>query len=198
MQIQQDSFVVYRPCPLECFNSSVEKLSSIFSKRCVVTEMIPYPKLIRDGILWVDSHGLQCNGRAGYLLSIDKKTVCPDYQKYLYETDSKAYLSSACLPTMFDVHKSIIILDNCYSSEVSIDTLTKWKDNMIFTTGYIRDYYDSQSTGMIKAIEVVMERLAKEKGISHLSYRIVKENKDFINKVFSELNAKYKTQYNLF
>ena len=89
-------------------------------------------------------------------------------------------------------------MDNCYSSEIAIDTLTDWKDNMIFTTGYIQDYYSEQETGMIKAIKYVAEAIKKEKGLSSLSYRILKENKDFVNQVLDTINNEYGTEYNLF
>lgn len=198
-QVQPNSLIVYSPCPLPCFESSVGKMERIFGKKCFDDDMIPCPQKIRDGVLWIDSHGAQHPGRAGYMIRTTENSVYPERRPCIRKADNGySYLPSSCLPAMFDVHKSIIVLDNCYSSEVSIDTLSKWKDNMIFTTGYIKDYYDRDSTGMIKALEIVMEKLRRDKGIKELSYRTVKENKDYINGVFADINARCKTQYNLF
>lgn len=199
LQVQQSSLLVYRPYPLKCFNNCVDKMQRVFEKKCFVTEAIPCTQPIRDGILWIDTHGVQYPGKSGYLLVVDPKTIDNDYKQYTYVGEgNKTYLPSSILPKMFDVHKSIIVLDSCYSSEVSIDTLTSWKDNMIFTTGYIVDYYDSKATGMVKALEIVADRLRKEKGIMALTYRVAKDNKDYINEIFAEINEKFKTQYNLF
>ena len=197
--ISQDQLFVYKPFQLSCFNSCSDKLEAIFNKKCYVIEKIPCKQKISDGVLWLDAHGLQHPGKTGYMLAINKESVDSEYQDELYESDRPgvSFLPSSVLPMFFDVHKSIIILDNCYSSQVAIDTLTQWKDNMIFTTGYIRDYYNDVETGIVKAIGEAMDEL-KKNGIETMSYRTVKDNKALINDLFAKINKEYDTQYNLF
>lgn len=197
--VQQNSLLVYRPFPLKCFDSCVEKMQRVFGKECFVTEIIPCPQPVRDGVMWIDAHGVQNQGKPGFLLVVDPNTLAGDAKKLVTVGEGgKCYLPSIHLPKVVNVHKSIVVLDSCYSSEVSIDTLSDWKDNMIFTTGYIADYYNSQTTGMVKALEIVSERLRKERHVMALTYRSVKDNKDYINKILREINAQYKTQYSLF
>lgn len=200
MKSVQDQLIAFCPNKERYFNPSSKILEKIFRKKCFVTEKIPCETEVCDGVLWITTHGVQYPGKTGYLLKVKKSSVHEQFDDCLYKNDENNtyYIPSSVLPTMFNVHKSVVILDNCYSSEVAIDTLSSWKDNMIFTTGYIQDYYNSTETGLIKTIEAAAEVLERERGIDFLSYRVLKENKDLVCDVLKEINEKYKTQYNLF
>ena len=195
------NFFLYLPYPIECINNCTKTLTENFKEDVNVITKLSFEKEINFGILWIDTHGIkrETNGK-DFLLLVKQEDFKPEYQKYLVvnQSNGKVYLPSIYLPIMFNVKNSIIIMDNCYSSEIDIKTLSTWKSNLIFTTGYIRDYYTEVETGMIKAIRLVFEELKKRFNIDKFDYITVLQYKDLINKGFEEINKKFNTEYNLF
>lgn len=187
---------LYLPYDIKYLDNSIKIIKNIFGKNIKLIDSLPFNQEINNGILWINSHGFKRNSEHDFLIEVSK--IRKDNLKYCNIINDKIYLPSENFIKMFKIKNSIILFDSCYSSEIDIRTLGNWKSNLIFTTGYIQDFYNNYYSGLIKIILIIYNELKKEKKINNLNYEIIKENKDLINEICKRINKEFKTQFSLF
>lgn len=193
---------LYLPSNIEYTENSFNKLKSIFNiKNVQMINSFPFNEEINNGILWINSHGFDRNSEHDFLIQgLTKDKIRKDYLQYFTMNKSgQLFIPSKNLSKLFLIKNSIILFDSCYSSEIDLRTLSNWKSNLIFTTGYIPDNYTIKWSGLIKAILYVADYIKKNKDIKTLDYNSIERNKETINNYFENvLNKQFKTQFILF
>lgn len=187
---------LYLPRDVEYASSGVDLVEKMFKTKVRLIRKIPLEEKIENGVLWINSHGYKRTDDRDFM--IEASGVKSGYTKYIRFGEKRSYIPSKHLPKFFNVTNSIILFDSCYSSEIDIGTLSKWKSNSIFTTGYMQDVYNDKWSGLIKTMCVIYDQLLVSKKIAALSPQVVSENREEIDKIIKFINDEYHTEFNLF
>ena len=193
---------VYIPNGISYMDNGIEIIKGVFNidkKNMKVITKLPYSEEINNSVFWICSHGFDREKFGDFLIE-GPKEVKRNYYDYLVVNDREVpFIPSKNLTKFFNVKNSVIIFDSCYSSEIYMRTLSEWKSNLIFTTGYIPDTYNETWSGLLKSIVYVASCLKQNRGINSLDYNNILANKDFINDYYENvLNKEHKTQFILF
>jgi len=195
---QSNTLYIYLPYDVPYTENATKRLKAMFkTDKVEIIVGVPYDKPIRNSIVWINSHGLKRTDKHDFMIEVSK--VKNDYMYLLYLQNRKYYIESSDFEKFFDIKDSIIIFDACYSSEICIRTLGNWKTNLIFTCGYIPEYYNEESSNLINLLVIIYKRLKqKYPCLSNLNYEILLKEKDFINEICTEINKDISTQFSLF